>query len=361
MALTWEQVLAWRTERQFLTRLDGADATAVARRLAGLQAQVPTSAALQVAVRQATPDLQAAAAGLADRSLIRTWVMRGTLHLLPTVVAPAYLSLLAHARSWHKGSWQKTFVRVDQVDTLAAAVTDALAGGAALTRDELVAHVQESTGDADLVEHLASGWGTILKPLAWQGILCNGPSDGGRVTFTAPRTWSPAWTGLPAPGDAAPVVIDAYLGAYGPASPESFDQWLIRGVTPKKALRGWFSRLQDAGTLVEVDVEGQRLLARAHDVDALQAARPHGTVRLLPGFDPTVLGPGTSDPHVVPVDHRADVSLAGGWIAPTVLRDGAVVGTWTLGPLGVRPFAPFNKADKAALRAETDRVAAIIG
>jgi hypothetical protein len=78
----------------------------------------------------------------------------------------------------------------------------------------------EHTSDKALGERLASGWGTALKPLAFQGLLINGPSEGGRVTFTRPDTYVDGWAGLPEPAAAARETIPAYLSAYGPRRPK---------------------------------------------------------------------------------------------------------------------------------------------
>jgi hypothetical protein len=55
--------------------------------------------------------------------------MRGTLHVLPVAEAVDVLSLLAAARTWERGSWQKAFLPADQVAAIAEAATSALARG----------------------------------------------------------------------------------------------------------------------------------------------------------------------------------------------------------------------------------------
>ena len=84
--------------------------------------------------------------------------------------------------------------------------------GRTLTREELIAAV---AAGAPYGDRLRSGWGTALKPLAWQGLLCHGPSQGNRVTFTSPASWAPGWRDYPDVDEAAQVPIPAYLGAYG--------------------------------------------------------------------------------------------------------------------------------------------------
>lgn len=336
MDTTWDRVLAWRMRRQFLADPAAVDPGPVARRLAGVQAQVPASADAAVAVRRATRRGDTAAA-LAERTLVRTWAMRGTLHLLPTDVAPAYLSLLAAARSWEKGAWQREFATAEQIERLAAAAGAALSA-TPLTREELVAAL---TDEADLTAKLTSGWSALLKPLAWQGVLCQGPPVGSKVTFVDPSAWLPGWPpSLPDPDEAARTVVGDYLGAHGPASAAAFDAWLLRGALPRTRLRGWFADLVDDGTLSVVDVEGEALYARTVDLDELARAAPVAGVRLLPGFDQYVLGPGTADTRVLPGEHRGRVSRAAGWIAPVVVRAGRVVGTWDLDGdvLRVEPF-----------------------
>ena len=167
-----------------------------------------------------------------------------------------------------------------------------------LTREELIEAVGRRRGFKRVAEGLRSGWGTLLKPIAWQGDLVFGPSAGTRVTFTTPQAASPRWAGLPEPDEAAPIAIRAYLGAYGPATVEAFSFWVAGGWFSRARLRGWFADLGDE--LVEVDVDGDRAWILAEHADEMAETEPTAAVRLLPGFDQFVLGPGTKDAHVTP-------------------------------------------------------------
>jgi hypothetical protein len=347
MELTWPGVLAWRLRRQFLLRDAGSAAADVVRRLAGVQAQVMSAAEQAVAVRTPTPAPGALAQGLGSGELVRTWVMRGTLHVLPPADLGTFLAPLAAARTWEKGVWQRTYLDAVAMTRLAEAAAELL-DGAALTREEFGAAVVERAGDPALAEHLGSGWGAVLKPLAWQGLLVQGPPRDGRVTFTRPPG-----VALPPVDEAGPAAVLAYLGVYGPASPAAFDDWLLRGATPKKVLRGWFADLASRGLVLEVSVEGEPLWARAADLDELAAARPDICTRLLPAFDQYVLGPGTKDPHVLDPRYRPEVSRAAGWIAPVVVHAGRVVGTWeATDAVRVSLFPDAPPLDAAVLAAE---------
>ncbi|MGI8430530.1 MAG: DNA glycosylase AlkZ-like family protein [Solirubrobacteraceae bacterium] len=143
-----------------------------------------------------------------------------------------------------------------------------------------------------------------LKPLAWMGHLCHGPIRAGRVTFTRPETWLPAWGGISAPEEAARRVIPAYLGVYGPASMKAFDAWLTRGRSSKTQLRGWFESVSHR--LATVDVDGRECHARAEDRRAAghpaHAGRAHAG-----GIRPVPAGTGNRRP-----EHRARAAARAG-------------------------------------------------
>ncbi|MQY08355.1 winged helix DNA-binding domain-containing protein [Actinomadura macrotermitis] len=350
-SVTWPQVLAWRMGRQYLTT-PGGGPVEIVRRLAGVQAQVASAAELAVALRQAAPG--GAARALEERALVKTWAMRGTLHLLPAGEAAAYLALCATIRNWEKASWQKTFGATPaDLEAIAAAAATALAPGTPLTREELAAAIIEETGSAHLAELLGSGWGVLLKPLAWWGVLCYGPAQGTRVTFTSPAAWLPGWTAPPPVEDAARTVIRAFLGAHGPATPEMFDNWLMRKTSRKKDVKAWFAAVADE--LATVEVEGEPMHVLAEHRDELLATAPDASVRLLGAFDQYVLGAGTAATYLIPAEHRPAVSRAAGWISPVVLHQGRVAGVWEAKDDDIA-VTTFEDVPVAALSEEIDRL-----
>ncbi len=354
-------VLRWRLRRLLIDPVSDQEPVEVARRLCGIQAQVPSAAELAVAARALSPNAAVAdlRCALVDGRLLRTWAVRGTLHLLPPDVAARQLSLLADARTWQKGSWQRAFAPISVMAVLAQEVAAALKSGP-LTREELVAAVEPRLDDPTVSDHLRSGWSALLKPLAWQGVLCQGPSRGSKVTFARPEHLVAGWRGLADPEEAGHAVVRDYLAAYGPASPEAFDAWLLRGATPKKKLRQWFAALADE--TVDVEFEGQRAVMLSAEIDELRSPRALASrVHLLPAFDQYLLGPGTNHRPVVAAEHRHLVSRAGGWISPVVLLDGRVVGTWE-SPDGSPLVTVFAGIDvpRDALDGAVERMAAVL-
>ena len=359
--VSWQQALAWRMRRHYLDPVGDRPVTDVVRRLCGIQAQVASSAELCVRVRRTTSKSGEIARALGEGRLIKTWAMRGTLHLLTPEDAGAFLSLIAAGRSWERPAWEQWFgVSPKQIEALRGVVRAALADRP-LTREELGAAITRRRGFAHTGEALRSGWGTLLKPLAWQGDLCFGPSQGNRVTFTVPEAASSRWVRLRDPEEAAPIAIAAYLRAYGPATGDVFGHWIGSGRISKRRVRTWFEAL---GTrCAEVDVGGERAYILTEDLDELRATKPTHTLRLLPGFDQFVMGPGTGDGHVTPAKRRGAVSRQAGWISPVVLAGGTVRGTWELAGAQVRIgwFKESGAVPRAALRTEVARLGAIVG
>ena len=361
MAITWQQALAWRMRRHLLDPIGRHPAADVVGRLCGVQAQVASSAELAIRVRRETSRAGDVDRALRSGRLIKTWAMRGTLHLLTPEDAGAFLALIAAGRSWERPSWQRYFgMTPKQMDALRRTVCAALADGP-LTRDELVTAVSAKRGLRHVGEGLRSGWGTLLKPLAWQGDLCYGPSQGSRVTFMRPEDASSRWGGLLDADEGAAVAIVAYFRSYGPATVDAFGNWLAGGWFGKRQLRTWFSALGDR--LVPIDVDGEAAYVLAEDLDELASVTPTTAVRLLPGFDQYVLGPGTGDGHVVPTSRRTAVSRQSGWISPVVVVGGVVRGTWEMDGdrVHVAWFGEAGRPPGNALRAEVTRLSSVLG
>ena len=127
----WSRALAWRMDRQFLRERAGAsDIVAVVARLAGLHAQVWSSS---VAARMDHVDTVALAAALwSDRSLVKLWAMRGTLHLLPATDHPTWVGGL----DLYRHSYAHYGMRDPDLLSLAELSGDTLRGRV-LTRTEL--------------------------------------------------------------------------------------------------------------------------------------------------------------------------------------------------------------------------------
>jgi hypothetical protein len=350
-------------DRHHLASIDGKKPEDVARRLCGIQAQVASSADLAIRLRQSKPSAGAVAKAIAAGRLLKTWSVRATLHLLTPQEAGRYLSLMASTRWWERPIWVRyTKVTPQQMQDLRGIIREIL-GSKAVTREDLIAQVIEHKGFDHVGEALRSSWGSVFKPFAWQGDIVFGPSVGNRVTFMTPEAASKHWAGVPDLEEAWPLALLDYLGAYGPATPDHFSAWLMRGTLPKRMLKKWFAEMEADGKIVTVDVDGQPAYARAEDVDDLARAKASSQLRLLGGFDQWVLGPGTDDGRVVPAKRRSAVSRTAGWISPVVIVGGIVSGTWELkrDDVTVTWFKEAGKAPAKKIDSEIKRLAGVLG
>jgi len=170
--LSWPQVHAFRLQRHHLAgRAPKQDLARVVGEVGGAQAQVMSAAEMQIAVRAECSVADVRDALWKQRSLVKTWLMRGTLHLARAEDLPVYTA--AMGRHWIRiqPSWLK-FMGVSEtelwqlVDEIGAALD-----GTPLTREELIGVVGRGRSQ-HIRDILRSGWGGMLKPAARNGRLC---------------------------------------------------------------------------------------------------------------------------------------------------------------------------------------------
>ena len=218
LRIRWDQALAWRMQRHLLDPVGDLSVAAGRREAVRRPGAGRVIRGLAIRVRRTTSRPGEVARALSQGRLVKTWAMRGTLHLLRPEDAGAYLALIAAGRPWERPSWQRYFgVDTRALELLRRVAREAL-DGAVLTREELIEAIVAQRGLGHIGEELRSGWGTLLKPLAWQGDLCFGPSRGNRVTFMRPEDASTRWVELPDPDEAARTAIASYVGAYAPTT-----------------------------------------------------------------------------------------------------------------------------------------------
>src|SRR5262249_11051114 len=154
-----------------------------------------------------------------------------------------------------------------------------------------------TTGDPTLGEWLRCGWGSYMKAASFRGNLCFGPSLGGRVSFTTPSAWITGGIEQLDPQEGLRAVARRFLFAYAPVTIEDLVFWWGDG---RRAGKRLLAALGEEA--IEVDVEGQRAWVLAGDLAGMRAARPLQAARLLPAFDPWVIGALIGRPPGIPCD-----------------------------------------------------------
>ena len=326
-ALKWHQVHAWRLAQHGLSaRFFRCDFVQAVTLTGGIQAQVMSAAELALCTRVeglCSEDVKSAL--WQDRTLVKTWAMRGTLHLLAARELPLYVA----ARDWqHTASWSNYFAEFGlttsaQQEAFLSAIPHVLEQGP-LTRPQLADAVAKHTGMAQVRDFiLSSSWGSPLKPSAYRGELCFGPGQGKTVTFLNPRVWIEEWQ-LIEPQRALQELARRYLQAYGPATADDFRFWWGCGKTLAKTL---FHSL--AEELEEVEVEGWRAFALRATLPLIQSAEPVEAVHLLPLFDAYTIGaPPRGCEPLLAAAYKSQVFNQQGWAFAVVLVNGSIQGVW---------------------------------
>ena len=329
ISLTWEQVQAWRLEQQCLVpRLGRQNFISAAERVLGVQAQVMSAAEMSIGARVdglKRADVQGAL--WQDRTLVKTWAMRGTIHLL----AAEDLPMLVAARCADGGRFRlHDFLQLGfteaQYDKFLLTVPEVLgeAGDVPVTREALANGVAERMKTPEVSRALlGSSWGTLWKPSMFRGELCFGPGEGRAKTFVNPRKWLREWKEWE-PKEAQQEVTRRYLRTYGPATPRDFSFWWDGGgrTFGKKMF-------ESLGAEVEmVDVAGWKATALRSTLESMENVKAAHSVRLLPMFDVYVLTQSRNLEPVLRSEHKSKVFRPAAWVSAVVLVDGRIEGVW---------------------------------
>jgi hypothetical protein len=328
--------------------------------LGGLQAQ--DSAAARLALRPRSSGLVEADVRRAcnqERSVVRTWAMRGTLHLvaaedagwLVALLGPVFLAA-GRRRRLQLG------LDDDRCNRALAALPAVLAGGP-LSRAELVRGL---AAEGVRIDPDGQAPAHLVAYAAMSGLICRGPDlEGDEPGYVLLEDW----VGRGGPGDRGPEdalgeLARRYLAGHGPAAPEDLAAW--SGLPAGRARRA-FELV--AGELREVELAGRRLWAAA---GAPAARAPSGppVVRLLGRFDDYLLGWRGRD-LVLDPRHARRIQAGGGWIHPAVVVDGRVAGTWRARRAGgrlavtVEPFGRLPAGTRPGLEAEAADLGRFLG
>jgi hypothetical protein len=352
VSLSWEQVRARRLLRSALTKRSS-DLLDVVRRVGGIHAQVQVSAELQLAARvDGITQGDVRDALWRDRTLVKAWTLRGTLHLHPADELPLWFAARRAVTPPPAGlpAWTDpqgivhSPVTVDELVELEAAVRDSFRGRV-LTRDELATEVVRRVGTKH-EGRLRSGFAFFL------GELVQGPPQGSKITLALAQEWVEGWQDV-AERDALREVLRRFLWAYGPARPGAF--------------RAWFGEAPfDLVGVEEVDVEGHRAFVLAGDTE-FPELQP--SIRLVPEYDVYVMGFRERE-HLVPERVRAQVAAdgRGRYEGPAgvrfLLMDGVTAGLWRRKKTAKRlelEVTPAARINRTAVTVEAARYAEFFG
>lgn len=345
-AITLAQANRYLMKRQHLLTRCG-DPVQVVRDACSLQAQIPSAPALSLRARVKGFRLQDYDRLIAqERRLVRTWGMRGTVHLLPADSIPLYTRVYGRSGAQAEG---------------ARLALELLAAGAR-TRGQLTAEAirRFSLSESQAAE-LFGPWGGVLRELAMAGLLVHLPSEGADVPFARTEDWLGAQPDPPSVAWLEEELFRQYFKGYGPATLQDFAAFTSFRLSRVRAIHA-----RVAG-LAEVQLEGSKLthLIFQEELPGLLATtgQERVPIALLPRFDTILLAYGNRERVIAP-QYRKRVFRPAAVVEATVLIRGRVAGTWryqlTARELRVQ-FYPFGKQPVERVEAEARRLAEWFG
>jgi hypothetical protein len=341
-------VLAQRLAAQWLSGVPATSPVDVAGQLLAVQGQDPRGARL--AIRARTSGLTAAdvdQALTADRTLLITWLNRGTLHLIRS--EDYWLLQQLTVRTQYQRACFRHAARggVSALDAEKAVnvITGALASEGPLTRAQLGERIAGAGIRATDMAPLHLIMLTCLR-----GLAVRGPLIGAQHAYVLVRDWlGPP----PAPAEhdlALAELARRYLAGHGPATDRDLAKWA--GLPVGQVRRG----LSGIAPQLRERADGLAELASTPGADDVELPVP----RLLGSYDPVLLGWESRAPILGPYQQIVTVN---GLFRPFALVGGRAAGmwSWTAGQVKLEPLEELAQVTQARLAAEARDVQRFLG
>ncbi len=336
--------VAERLTAQLLSGEPARDPVAVAERLLAVQGQDPRG--FRLAVRARTIGLSAADVDRAlteDRSLVVTWLNRGTLHLVRSEDYPWLQALTTPPLMTGSGTrLAGEGVPPRDADRAVGVIERALSADGPLTRGQLRERINKAgvRTEGQAMVHL-------LYLASLRGLIVRGPMAGREQAFALVRDWLGATR--PVERDSALAELARrYLAGHGPASDRDLARW---AGLPLRDTRAGLNAIAS-----ELNEREDGLVELAGRPPAAELPPP----RLLGAFDPVLLGWVSRDDLL---DADQNIVTINGIFRPFALVRGRAAALWTVdrGKVAIEPFARITKQDAAVLDADAQDVARFLG
>ena len=348
-------IAARRAANQHLARPVFEKPGDVVRRMGAVQAQDYLGSLWAIGLRTKGATEGDVESAIADRSIVRTWPMRGTLHFVAAADVRWMLGLLTPrvvARSAGRYRQleldERTFARSRDV------LSRALRGGRRLTRNALYGELEAA--------RIATGGQRgihILSRLAQDGLICFGAREGKQQTFALLEEWVPAAKSLKR-DEALAELARRYFTSHGPATLQDFVWW--SGLKTTDARAGL--EMAKPHLLQEIIAGQIYWLPSSAPASKSESTNGSPSAHLLPAYDEYTVAYKDRSAVLSP----SDASQAGnGILSPTIVMDGRIAGTWTRAlkkdtvVITPSPFTKFKQAESLALAAAANRYGEFLG
>lgn len=308
--------------------------------LGAVQAQDYLGALWAVGLRTRNANEENVKRAIADKTIVRTWPIRGTLHFVAAADVRWMLDLLTPRIIAGR---ERLYMQLELDDRIFARIKElfvsALQGGKQLPRDAMYGLLEAA--------HISTTGGRglhILSRLAQEGIICFGTREGKQQTFALLDEWAPKAKKL-ARDEALAELAKRYFTSHGPATLQDFVWW--SGLRAADARAG----LEMAKPHLVKELSDGQTYWLASSMPTAKDASP--TAYLLPAFDEYTVAYKDRSAVLNPMCAK-QVITGNGIFYPTIVVDGQIVGTWkrTLkkGTVVITP-SPFTRLNEAETRA----------
>ncbi len=338
------------------------DAVTICRDMCGVQAQVMSAAYLQLWTRNhAITRAKIESALWETRTLVKTSLMRQTLHFVPADEFRLYIAAMRPSRTADALRVMARFgITPEEGQTLIPLIVEVLASGP-LSRPAIAAAVRSKVSKR-VRTWMENSWSLVRLPIV-EGLICYGAGEGNEVVFVRLDQWLPRLKPKSIPAtEAQCALLRKYLRSYGPATLADFSHWSGIPMQEVKPLRALLEP-----ELAEIPGEKKSSFLLLEDVGVLNDSPvTKATIRLLPNFDSYLLAHREKD-HLLTERHYKRVYRNQGWISPVVLIDGVIAGVWSHKLQGKRllvdiePFGKLSKAERAGIKQEAESLALFFG
>jgi hypothetical protein len=284
------------------------------RMMGAIQAQDYRGALWAIGLRARNSTERSIERAVAERKIIRTWPMRGTLHFVsPSEVRWMLKYLTPHIVARAASRFRQLHLDDATFNRCRAILEKLLRGGNLLTREAIYASLEKNR-----ISCAGQRGIHMLWKLAQDGVICFGPREGKQPTFVLLEEWIPP-AKIPSLQEAIATLAKRFFKSHGPATIKDFIWW--SGLQPAVARSGLDCVKE---SLRNNDVGGQAMWFPGKTEKRRSGSR---SIRLLPAFDEYLVGYKDRS-AVIDVRDTRKALPGGGVLRPTLVIEGRIRGTW---------------------------------
>lgn len=321
------------------------DATRVIEDICGLNAQGALNYNLSLWARVKNLNNQFIKEALHEKTLLRSWFMRNTVHILTAkqafIARPALRESLM--QEWNRWTIKTNSKQNPESWNIHYPKVLASLEEKPLSISELLSRYTPNS------EHPRQILSRVVREMSLKGLIYNAEPRGPwyhdtEQTYISTKQWMPNVTETDKPLAQRILIMD-YLRAYGPATVQDYAYWTGMKVSTARAE---LKKIESELSLVEVSGQKEKLYIPLDTLLELNNIEVIPLVRLLPKFDSLLMGHKDKS-RFMDEATKKQVFLPMANVSATVLVDGRVEGVWNIkkdGDMWKLNFEFFKKLDE---------------